>query len=104
MNDPPPDAGGGDRATTERRNVVVVNTRGLHARPAAAIAKLAERFDAEIVFVLGADEVSARSIMGLMTLAAAKGTEIELRARGRDAKPAVAAIAKLFADGFGEDD
>jgi phosphocarrier protein HPr len=100
---PPPDAGG-EAPFTERRTVVIVNTRGLHARPAAAIAKLAETFDAEIVFVLGADQVSARSIMGLMTLAAAKGTEIELRARGPDAPTAIDAIAKLVADGFGEDD
>lgn len=85
------------------RRVRVVNRRGLHARPAARIAKIAERFDAEILLATQHGAVSALSIMGLLTLSAAAGTEVEVRATGREAEAAAEAIAAYIAEGFGED-
>jgi len=86
------------------RRVIVVNTRGLHARPAARIARLAERFDAEIQLATRHGTVSALSIMGLLTLSAGAGSEIEIGATGPEAEAAAAAIAAFVAEGFGEDD
>lgn len=85
-----------------RARATIVNTKGLHARAAAKLAKLAAAFKSEIVLVRNDMRVSARSIMGLMMLAAAKGAEIEIQARGPDAEAALAAVVALIAGGFGE--
>lgn len=85
------------------RTVNIVNQRGLHARAAAKFVKLADQFAAEVMVIKGDTAVSGRSIMGLMMLAAAPGTEIELRARGADAAAALDAIADLVARKFDED-
>jgi phosphocarrier protein len=95
-----PDAAAGDEAM---RIVTIVNQRGLHARAAAKFVKLADQFAAEVTVVKGDTAVSGRSIMGLMMLAAAPGTEIELRAKGADAAEALAAIADLVERKFDED-
>ena len=86
-----------------RRRVSIVNARGLHARAAAKFVKLAEGFDAEIVVVKDGIEVPGTSIMGLLMLAAAPGAEIELRARGAEAKTAITRLAALVAAGFDEE-
>jgi phosphocarrier protein len=86
-----------------RRRVTIVNSRGLHARAAAKFVKTAEEFDAEIVVIRNDIKVSGRSIMGLMTLAAAPGTEIVLQAKGRAARAAINALVNLVADRFDED-
>ncbi|GIL00037.1 MAG: HPr kinase [Alphaproteobacteria bacterium] len=85
------------------RVVTIVNQRGLHARAAAKFVKLADQFTAEVTVLKGDMVVSGRSIMGLMMLAAAPGTDIELRARGADAEAALAAIADLVERKFDED-
>ena len=85
-----------------KRSATIVNAKGLHARAAAKLAKLAARFKAEITVARNGTKVSARSIMGLMMLAAGKGAEIEIAARGPDAEAALSAIAALVAGGFGE--
>ncbi len=85
------------------RTVLVGNVRGLHARAAAGFVKLAESFDAEVEVAKDGATVPGTSIMGLMMLAAAKGTEIEIRARGRQAADALEALAALVADKFGEE-
>ena len=85
------------------REVTIVNRRGLHARAAARFVKLAGDFDAEIMVSKDGAEVSGLSIMGLMMLAAAPGTQIELCATGNQAMEAVDAIAALVAAGFDED-
>jgi len=85
------------------RRLTIVNRRGLHARAAAQFVKLAGEFDAEITVAKDGTEVSGLSIMGLMMLAAAPGTSIEVRARGEQAEEAIAAIAALIAGGFDED-
>lgn len=90
-------------ARTARRTVTVVNERGLHARAAAKFAQVTGQFRARVRVRRGDLEVSGLSIMGLMMLAAAPGTEIEIIAVGQEAEHAVAALARLVADRFGED-
>ncbi len=85
-----------------RARVTVVNARGLHARAAARFARLAEGFAAEVTVSRDDLAVPATSILGLMMLAAAPGTELELEARGEDAEAAVAALADLVRRGFDE--
>jgi phosphocarrier protein len=86
-----------------RRPVTICNRRGLHARAAARFVKLAGEFDAEVRVRKNGSEVSGRSIMGLMMLAAGPGTTIELSASGPDAERAVAALADLVRCGFDEE-
>ncbi len=86
-----------------RRVVAIANRRGLHARAAAKFVKLAGSFDAVVSVARDDVVVCGISIMGLMMLAAAPGAEIELRASGRQAAPAVAALAELVGNGFDED-
>ena len=88
---------------TVRQTIPITNRRGLHARAAAKFVNCAERFQAEIFVSRHGVEVPARSIMGLMMLAAASGTEIKVRAVGSDAAEAVAALATLAAEKFDED-
>jgi phosphocarrier protein len=83
--------------------VTVANVYGLHARPAAEFVKLANRYESEILVSKDGIEVNGKSIMGVMMLAAEKGSAIEIRARGADAEVAVKALVKLVAGGFGED-
>jgi phosphocarrier protein HPr len=85
-----------------RRIVTICNRRGLHARAAAKFVKLADEYDAEITVAKNGTSVSGRSIMGLMMLAAGIGTCIEVRAVGREAEAAVAALAALIEGGFDE--
>ena len=88
---------------TVRRTLPIINRRGLHARAAAKFVNCAERFQAEIFVSRHGVEVPGRSIMGLMMLAAASGTEIKVRAIGLDAAEAVEALAALTAGKFNED-
>lgn len=85
------------------RTVSISNRLGLHARAAAKFVKVATQFAAEIVVSKGGVEVSGRSIMGLMMLAAAPGTAIEIRATGADAAQALAALVTLVERRFDED-
>jgi len=87
---------------TVRRRVSIVNERGLHARAAAKFVQLAERFDAAIVVSKDGSEVPGTSIMGLLMLAAAMGSTIELRASGAEAQGAIDALTALVAAGFDE--
>jgi phosphocarrier protein len=90
-------------ATTESvRRVVVANQFGLHARPAGQVAREAQRFSAAIRIVVDGEAVDAKSILSLLTLAAAKGSVLEIRAAGPDAEDAVACIEALFLRRFGE--
>lgn len=83
-------------------DVVVSNKLGLHARAAAKLTKLAGQFTSEIFIAKGARRVNAKSIMGVMMLAAGKGTTVQLQAEGGDAQDALQAIRELFDDKFGE--
>jgi len=86
-----------------RRSATIRNQRGLHARAAARFVKLAWEYDADVTVTKNGTQVSGRSIMGLMMLAAGPGTEIELHASGPQAAPALDALAALIAGGFDED-
>jgi phosphocarrier protein HPr len=88
----------------QSRQVTIVNRRGLHARASARFVKCAERFQADVRVIKDGQTVGGTSIMGLMTLAAAPGSTIELEADGPEAKEALDALADLIAEGFGETD
>lgn len=88
---------------TARRVLLITNKRGLHARAAAKFVQCAGSFDAEVIVHKDGQAVSGRSIMGLMMLAAAPGSSIEVTADGRQAEAAVAAIAALVDGKFDED-
>ena len=87
----------------ERLEAVIVNKLGVHARPSAKITQLATRFQSEVWMAKGARRINAKSIMGVMMLAAAKGTTLVIEATGPDEKEAVTALADLIAAGFGEE-
>ena len=87
-----------------KRQVTIVNKLGLHARAAAKFVTCASGFGAEVTVRRSGREVNGKSIMGVMMLAAAKGTEIELEAAGDDAVAALDALEALIADRFGEEE
>jgi len=87
-----------------RRTVDIVNKRGLHARASAKFVKLATDFDAEVRVSRDGQTVDARSIMGLMMLAAGPGCCIEIEAEGPEAEPAVEALVELVSRRFDEDE
>lgn len=84
------------------RPVTIVNTLGLHARAAAKLVTLASKFASDIHVKKDAREVSGKSIMGVMMLAAAKGSRLTLRAEGPDAAAALDALEALIARRFDE--
>lgn len=92
-----------DTPTTGPVRVPITNRRGLHARASAKFVTLASGFDAEVLVSHDGSSVTGTSIMGLMMLAAAMGDEIEISATGPDAEAAVAKLAGLVLDKFGED-
>jgi phosphotransferase system HPr (HPr) family protein len=83
--------------------VKVQNKYGLHARPVTMIVKLAQTFSSRISFERAGTASDAKSVMGLLLLAAEQGTELTLTAEGHDAEEAVEALERLFKDKFGED-
>jgi phosphocarrier protein HPr len=84
------------------REVRILNKLGIHARPAAEIVKTAGKFKSSIIIVRDDLEVNAKSIMGVMMLAAEFGATIILRATGDDADAALEALAAVIANKFGE--
>ncbi len=84
------------------REVTIHNKLGLHARAAAKLVTEAARFNADVKIVRGSREVSGKSIMGVMMLAAAKGTLLKLVADGEDAHAALDAVEHLIARKFDE--
>jgi phosphocarrier protein HPr len=85
------------------RTVTVVNQLGLHARAAAKFVHLAARFESRIVVGRHGREMDGKSIMGLLLLAAARGTEVTISTDGPDEQAAADALADLVSAGFGED-
>jgi len=85
------------------RTFTIVNKLGLHARAAARLVQTANRFKSEIRLEREGQEVNGKSIMGVLMLAAAQGTQVTVRAEGDDAEEAMAALGSLIEDGFGED-
>jgi phosphocarrier protein HPr len=85
------------------RNVTIVNMLGLHARAAARLVTLASKFESDVRVRKDAREVSGKSIMGVMMLAAAKGSTITLIAEGPDEGQALDELAELIANKFDEE-
>lgn len=82
------------------QQVTITNDLGLHLRAAGALVQLASKFNSNIWLKHGTTEANAKSIMSLLSLAAAKGTQLVLVAEGDDAQDAIAAISKLVGEGF----
>ena len=85
------------------REVTVVNQLGMHARAAAKFVHLATRYESRIVVSRQGREMDGKSIMGILLLAAARGTIVTIAADGADEQAAVDALAALVESGFGED-
>lgn len=85
-----------------RRTVEILNKRGLHARASAKFVRTAAAFNAEVTVSKDGQTVDARSIMGLMMLAAGVGSTIDIDAEGEDAAAAIEALAALIANRFDE--
>jgi len=84
------------------RTFLIVNTLGLHARAAAQLVQTANRYRSEIHVEKDGMEVNGKSIMGVLTLAAAKGSQITVSVEGDDADAAMLALAAVIEKGFGE--
>lgn len=88
--------------TSETRVLPIINEKGLHARASAKFVETVERFDARATVSRDGMDVSGDSIMGLLMLGAAKGSEIDVTTKGTDATPLMDALAALVSDKFGE--
>ena len=84
------------------KKILIQNKLGLHARPAALFVQTANQYDSDIDVIKDGEKVNGKSIMGIMTLAIACGTEITISASGPDSAEAVAAIEQLILGNFGE--
>jgi phosphocarrier protein HPr len=85
-----------------RKNITVTNKLGLHARASAKLTQTASKFQSGVWIARNGKRVNAKSIMGVMMLAAGIGSTVELETDGADEADAMAAVERLFADKFGE--
>lgn len=85
-----------------KKKVTIINDAGLHARPAAALVKVASKFESDFHIHMYGYKVNGKSILGVMTLAAEKGAELEIEVEGPDEEEATEAITELINSGFGE--
>jgi phosphocarrier protein len=85
-----------------QEETTIVNKLGLHARAATRLVSCASAFESEIWISKGEKRVNGKSIMGVLTLAAARGTELLIEADGPDEDSAIGALVELIADFFGE--
>ncbi|MCK5862176.1 MAG: HPr family phosphocarrier protein [Candidatus Hydrogenedentes bacterium] len=84
-------------------DVIVVNSLGMHARPASALVQVTTSFESNIYLTFKGNQINAKSIMGLLTLGAARGSHLIVSCSGSDAEQAFAAVTEIFASGFGEE-
>jgi len=82
---------------------IIINKLGLHARAAAKLSHLANMFNSNIYLIYNEDKVNAKSLLGILTLAASVGNEIILQASGDDEQEAIAAISDIFNRKFDEE-
>ncbi|NTX03240.1 HPr family phosphocarrier protein [Myxococcus sp. CA051A] len=80
----------------------IINELGLHARAAAQMVKVANRFKSDVLIEAQGQRANAKSIMGVLMLAAAQGVQVKLTCKGDDAEACLQELAKLIADRFGE--
>ena len=83
--------------------ITISNRAGIHARPAAILVQASKDFKASIYFEKGTEKINAKSIMGILTLAAAYGTKLKITAEGEDEKQAVETLVRLFQTNFEEE-
>ncbi|RKZ00088.1 MAG: phosphocarrier protein HPr [Candidatus Hydrothermota bacterium] len=86
-----------------KKTVKIVNSLGIHARPATLFVQTAEKFQSDITVEKNGMEVDGKSIFGLLMLVAGQGSSITIKAEGPDEEQAVEELAKLVESGFGED-
>jgi len=86
----------------QRKKITIINKLGLHARAAAKLVQTAAGYESDIFLIHNGRRVSGKSIMGIMMLAASKGTTIDVVTSGRDEEQAMADVEALIADRFGE--
>ncbi|MCJ7599908.1 MAG: HPr family phosphocarrier protein [Desulfobulbaceae bacterium] len=86
-----------------RKELVIVNTFGLHGRASAMLVETAKQFDSDIRLIRDEAEADCKSILDVMSMACTKGTPVSIKAAGEDAEAALAALALLIADKFGEE-
>lgn len=84
------------------KEIVIKNRSGLHTRPAAAVVKAASKFKSDVQLIRDGFAINAKSIIGVMTLAAEQGSQLTLQIDGADEESAMAEIFNLFDSGFGE--
>ena len=87
----------------QQRDIEIINKLGLHARPSAKLTQLASSFKCQVFMARNGRRVNAKSIMGVMMLAAAKGSTITVETDGDDEVEAIEALARLISTGFGEE-
>ena len=86
-----------------QRKVIIMNRAGIHARPAALLVQVANRFDSDIFLENGSERINGKSIMGIITLGATYRSELTITADGKDEEDAVEAIDRLFNNKFEEE-
>ena len=87
-----------------KQNITIINKLGLHARAASKLVNCASQFESEVFIGRNGNRVNAKSIMGVMMLAASKGVELELEVDGNDAQICQQAVIELINNRFGEDE
>jgi phosphocarrier protein len=87
----------------KEQTVIISNRAGVHARPAALLVQTTKNYNCSIYLEKGRDKINAKSIMGVITLGAAFGTEIKISAEGEDEEAAVNALVRLFNSKFEEE-
>lgn len=85
-----------------KQNITIINKLGLHARAASKLVNCASQFESEVFLVRNGNRVNAKSIMGVMMLAASKGVELELEVDGNDEQACQQALVDLIGNCFGE--
>jgi len=88
----------------QTKTITIINKLGLHARAAAKFVQAAARFDCDINITHNGKKVNGKSIMGIMMLAASKGSHIEITTAGADEEAALASLEQLIMDRFGEEE
>ncbi len=81
-----------------KKDLIIRNKQGLHARPAALFVQIASKFDSQITVKKGKRRVNGKSIMGILTLAAEKGSKISVEVEGKDAKEAIEELERIVSD------
>jgi phosphocarrier protein HPr len=85
------------------KTLIILNKLGLHARAAAKLSHLANMYNSDVYLIYNEDKINAKSLLGILTLAASVGNEITIQAIGDDEKAAVAALGDLFTQKFDEE-